>query len=97
MRNIQVSRLGLCFSLFYLVPTVICIAAGLCSDDPKSRYVWLQIPVAFQMSALHALGLLEHFADISWAGLYALAVLPVAAGLYALGFGLAHLCTRQAR
>ncbi|WP_225776461.1 hypothetical protein [Pseudomonas sp. Marseille-Q5115] len=49
------------------------------------------------MSALHALGLLEHFADISWAGLYALAVLPVAAGLYALGFGLAHLCTRQAR
>lgn len=91
------SRLGVSCSLLYVLPMVVCIAAGLCSDDPKSRYVWLQIPVALQMSILQSLGLVEHLAGISWAGLYAIAGLPVVAGLYAIGFGVARLSAKSGR
>lgn len=89
----QLSRAGACLALLYVVPTVICIVIGLCSDDYKSQYVWLQIPVALQMAALHSMGVLEHFTGLTWPGLYLLACLPVIAGLYGVGYVLGLLVT----
>jgi hypothetical protein len=91
----RVSRLGVCFSLIYLVPAVECVALALSSDDSKGRFVFLQLPIGQQLRALHLVGLNESLHGLSWATLYLLLCLPVVVMLYCIGWGLGLLLKRM--
>lgn len=91
----RVSRLGVCFSLIYLVPAIACVALALSSDDSKGRFVFLQLPIGQQLRALHLVGLNESLHGLSWATLYLLLCLPVVVMLYCIGWGLGLLLKRM--
>nr|ARJ57918.1 hypothetical protein [Pseudomonas fluorescens] len=91
----RVSRLGVCFSLIYLVPAIACVALALSSDDSKGRFVFLQLPIGQQLRALHLVGLNESLHGLSWATLYLLLCLPVVVTLYCIGWGLGLLLKRM--
>lgn len=84
----RISRLGICFSLIYLLPTIACVAMALSSDDSKGRFVLLQLPIGQQMWALHLMGLSESLHGTSWPVLYFLLCVPVVVALYCIGHGL---------
>lgn len=88
------SRLGVFFSLLYLVPTIGCIGMGLSSDDSKSWFVLLQLPIVLQQSAIDALGFRGNFSGISWPEAYLLLCAPVVAILYCAGWWLERLIKR---
>ncbi|WP_432780668.1 hypothetical protein QZH44_29875 (plasmid) [Pseudomonas corrugata] len=91
------SRLGCFFSLLYILPSAVFVAMALTSQDSKSRYVLLQIPVALQMAALQAMGLVEELTAITWTQLYLMVCPPLIAALYGLGLGVGDLLHRWKR
>lgn len=90
----RVSRLGIFFSLIYLVPTIACVAMALSSGDSKSRFVLLQLPIVLQISALDAMGFREYLTGLSWPVCYLLFCVPVVAALYCIGLGFGLLFRR---
>ena len=54
--------------------------------DYKGEFVFLQLPIVFQMAGLDALGLSHFLRDISWTGAYFLIGIPTFMFLYFLGF-----------
>lgn len=92
----RVSRLGLCFSLIYLVPAIACVGLALSGDDSKGRFVLLQLPIGQQLWALHLMGIRESLYGFSWPALYLLLCLPVVVMLYCIGWGLGLLFKRMA-
>lgn len=93
----RVSRLGIFFSLLYLLPAIACVAMALSSDDSKSRFVLLQLPIGRQMWALRSMGLGESLYGMSWPSLYFLLCVPVVVALYCVGLGLGLLFKRMLR
>mgnify|MGYP003489189091 FL=1 len=43
----RVSRLGISFSLLYLLPTIACVAIALSPGDSKGRFVFLGEPAEY--------------------------------------------------
>lgn len=90
------SKTGLTLAGLYLALIATCFAFAFSADgDPKGRFVFLQLPIAPQLTAAQVLGLKS---DMGWISAYALIAVPTLALLYALGDllgrGLAAL-TRQ--
>lgn len=90
----RLSRLGICFCLIYLLPAIACVAMALSSDDSKSRFVLLQLPIGRQMWVLRSMGFSESLYGLSWPALYLLLCVPVVAALYCIGLGLGLLFKR---
>lgn len=91
----RVSRLGISFSLLYLLPTIACVAIALSTGDSKGRFVFLQLPIGRQLWALHLMGFSESFHGLTWTTLYLLLCIPVVAALYFMGLGLGLMFKRQ--
>jgi len=87
----RISRVGIVFSLIYLLPAIACVAMALSSGDPKSRFVLLQLPVGRQMWVLRSMGLSENLYGMSWPAIYLLLCVPVVVALYCIGLGLGRL------
>ena len=62
----RVSKLGIVLVVLYLLVSTFCLINGLYSEDTKSKFVLMQLPIALQMAVIDAIGggfLLER---LSW-------------------------------
>lgn len=98
MNNVQparprvVSRLGIGLCIGYLTVVALCVLIALASDDdPKGRYVLLQLPIALQASPF--LGQGSFISALSWIEAYTLFGVPTLVLLYVVG----HLIGAGAR
>jgi hypothetical protein len=83
----RLSRFGIGLSLVYIVPSVMCIGTGLVCGDAKSSFTLFQLPIAFQVGSLHALGWSSGLPKLSWGGAYLLLGTPIVLALYLIGHG----------
>ena len=71
------SKIGLSFCIVYLLLTAFCLYIALDPmTDNKGNFVFLQLPVGFQVSAFNAIGLGLLFDRLSWTAAYSF-VVPV--------------------
>jgi hypothetical protein len=80
----RLSKLGVAFALFYVLPTLVCVAWSLAPGDSKGSFVLLQLPVALQLAALHEMGFGE-LSSMSWVEAYIFLATPVVVILYIAG------------
>ena len=84
--NTRFSKTGAALVLVYAVITVGCIIVSLViQGDPKGSFVLLQLPIAFQIGPLQALGLGEFLASLGWVASYFIFGVPTIFGLYFVG------------
>lgn len=89
----RLSRLGIALCLVYVLPTIMCIGTGLFCSDTKSSFIFLQLPIAFQLGALNAMGWNTWLPPLSWAGAYLMLGAPIVLMLYFLGYWLSRIFT----
>ena len=83
----KLNLVGIILCIIYALIMLICLAIAYSADaDDKGQFVFLQLPIAFQMAGLHALGLSTLLRDISWLAAYLLIGVPTFLSLYFLGF-----------
>ena len=83
------SRIGTSLCLVYALIIFACLAFAYSADgDFKGQYVFLQLPIAFQMAGIDAIGLSSQLQNISWVGAYALLGLPTFFLLYFVGWAI---------
>ena len=65
--EIMKSKIGLSFCIVYLLLTAFCLYIALDPmTDNKGNFVFLQLPIGFQVSAFNAIGLGALFDRLSW-------------------------------
>ena len=80
------SRFGAFLASLFLLPTAICVGIAFgATADPKSKFVFLQLPIALQLALLDGIGLQPLLSDLGWVSAYLLVVVPTALVLYMLG------------
>ncbi|WP_020168775.1 MULTISPECIES: hypothetical protein [Methylotenera] len=83
----KLNRVGVIFCIIYALIILACLAmAYSAGEDNKGVFVFLQLPIVFQMAAIHELGLSVFLREISWAGAYLLIGIPTFLLLYFVGF-----------
>ena len=83
------SRIGISLCLVYALIIFVCFTFAYSADgDFKGQYVFLQLPIAFQMAGIDAIGLSSQLQNISWVGAYALLGLPTFFLLYFVGWAI---------
>lgn len=81
------SRIGLFLCALYATAIATCLAFAYdAGNDFKGQYVFLQLPIALQISLMQELGLISHLRHISWVAAYLLLGLPAFALLYFVGW-----------
>ena len=91
----MVSKIGITLSLLYFLITVTSIAMGLkAGNDFKGRFVFLQVPIALQMSLIdtlvHRFKLKVPLEKLSWFWAYVLLWIPTICLLYICGWWIEH-------
>lgn len=80
------SRTGITLCLFYALIIIICfVLAYLSKGDFKGQYIFLQLPLSFQLAGLNAIGLLSILKGFSWVGIYIVIGVPSFLLLYFVG------------
>ena len=83
----KLNLLGVILCIIYALIMLTCLVMAYSADgDNKGEFVFLQLPIAFQMAGLHALGLGIFLREISWLAAYLLIGVPTFLLLYFLGF-----------
>lgn len=90
--NRRFSITGMVFAGIYILTSAACIVMALSVDDPKGRFVFLQIPIVLQ-TAVVPQGTLHMLEGISWPAAYAMFGLPTLLGLYLLGAALGKVAS----
>lgn len=86
-RRVKISKMGLALALVYVLTSAICIAIALGNPgDPKGRFVFLQIPIAWQLGLVAELGWGVRLRSLGWFGAYVAFGIPTLIGLYAVGW-----------
>lgn len=82
----SMNRLGLVLCALYGTVIAVCVALAMTAGgDPKGRFVFLQLPIALQASALDALGLGWLIERLTWGTAYLALAIPTLAMLYLAG------------
>jgi len=80
------SKIGLLLCGLYAAVIAACVGfVFLGNADPKSSYVFLQLPIALQSAIVVGLGLAPLLENVSWPVAYIFLAGPVFALLYGLG------------
>ena len=79
------NKIGLVVSSVYFIIVVACIVWAVAIDDPKGKFVILQLPLALQMAGLDALGILKYLPAMSCAMVYLLIGIPTLWFFYLIG------------
>ena len=79
------SRTGWVLLALYGLLILLCVGAALATEDPKGRFVLLQLPLALPIGGLVALGFGDALSRLSWWGAYGVVGLPTALGVYLVG------------
>jgi len=82
----KINRTGLVFCALYAAATCTCITLAFSSGDFKGRFVFLQLPIAIQLSALSSLGLGPLLTNLSWVAAYVVVAVPTFGLLYFSGW-----------
>lgn len=82
----KINRTGLVFCALYATATCACFAMAFSSSDFKGRFVFLQLPIALQHSALSALGFGPLLTNLSWVAAYVVIAIPTFGLLYVSGW-----------
>lgn len=90
----RISWTGLALCTLYLLLSGWLVYEAQTAGDPKGRFVLMQLPIALQLSLLHALGLGAQVRGMGWAGSYLLLVPPLLAVLYTGGWLLGRIARR---
>ncbi|MCT9980603.1 hypothetical protein M2R48_19980 [Acinetobacter sp. I-MWF] len=81
------SKIGLSFCIVYLLLTAFCLYIALDPmTDNKGNFVFLQLPIGFQVSASNAIGLGALFDRLSWMQAYSFVVPVTLLFLYGIGW-----------
>lgn len=87
LSTLIMSRIGLFLCALYAAAIATCLAFAYdAGNNFKSQYVFLQLPIALQISLFQELGLVSHLRHASWAAAYLLLGLPTFALLYFVGW-----------
>ena len=87
-KNKIMSRLGIIFCSVYALIIIICFTFSFVANDFndfKGQFVFLQLPLAIQISVIDALGLAPILQNLSWIGSYVILGLPTFLILYFFG------------
>lgn len=85
-------KTGLVLAGLYVAIIIACfVVASNAGGDTKGRFVFLQLPLAFQMVGLDALGLRHWLYGLGWVEAYLWIGLPTLVLFYAVGCGLGYL------
>ncbi|MCU1000111.1 MULTISPECIES: hypothetical protein [Stenotrophomonas] len=76
---------GIAMCVLYLALTVWWVHDAQAYSDPKSAYIFMQLPVMLQTVALDAIGMGAWLSGKSWTTIYLLVMPPTLAVLYVLG------------
>lgn len=87
----RINRTGLVFCALYVVATCTCFALAFSSGDFKGRFVFLQLPIALQLSVLSSLGLGPLLTNLSWVAAYVVIAIPTFGLLYFSGWFIERL------
>lgn len=88
----RLCKTGLVLAGLYVAIIIACfVVAYSAGGDPKGRFVFLQLPLAFQMAGLDALGLRYWLYGLGWVEAYLWIGLPTLVLFYAAGCGLGYL------
>lgn len=88
------SRLGAFLSIVYLLPSAVCVGMSLGAADPKSNFVFLQLPIALQLALLDSIGLGPLLSGLGWVSGYLLIAAPTAFLLYLFGSVVGRMFSR---
>ncbi len=81
------SKIGLSFCIIYLLLSAFCLYIALDPmTDNKGNFVFLQLPIGFQVSALNVIGLGSLLDRLSWMEAYSLVVPVTLLFLYGVGW-----------
>lgn len=83
------SKIGLVLCFAYLGITALCAAFAIdafASGDTKGWYVFMQLPLAFQIALRHQLNLTSAFHELGWVSSYLLIGTPTLIVLYWAGW-----------
>jgi hypothetical protein len=80
----KISYIGLSLVGAYVGVTALCLIAAVTTQDPKSHFVLLQLPIALQ-TAIIPHEMWNYLSWISWPLAYVLFALPSVFMLYAIG------------
>ena len=79
------NKIGLIVASIYFIIVVACIVWAVLIDDPKGKFVILQLPLTLQMAGLDEIGILKYLPHISWASAYLLIGVPTLWFFYLIG------------
>ncbi|KKW81113.1 hypothetical protein J0904_12430 [Acinetobacter bereziniae] len=81
------SKIGLSFCIIYLLLSAFCLYIALDPmTDNKGNFVFLQLPIGFQVSAFNVIGLGPLLDRLSWMEAYSLVVPVTLLFLYGIGW-----------
>ncbi|MFW2175650.1 hypothetical protein ACG95N_19315 [Acinetobacter guillouiae] len=81
------NKIGLSFCIIYLLLSAFCLYIALDPmTDNKGNFVFLQLPIGFQVSAFNAIGLGPLFDRLSWTQAYSFVVPITLLFLYGIGW-----------
>ncbi|ENV90361.1 hypothetical protein F938_03957 [Acinetobacter bereziniae LMG 1003 = CIP 70.12] len=85
--EIMKSKIGLSFCIIYLLLSAFCLYIALDPmTDNKGNFVFLQLPIGFQVSAFNVIGLGPLLDRLSWMEAYSLVVPVTLLFLYGIGW-----------
>ena len=81
------SRTGAILCAFYAIIILVCVGLAWSSGgDYKGQFVFLQLPIALQISGLNEIGISPLLKDLSWLSVYLWIGLPTFLFLYSIGW-----------
>lgn len=87
--KIMKSKIGLSLCILYFLLTIFCLYIALDPrTDNKGNFVFLQLPIGFQVSAFNAIGVGPLFDRLSWTAAYSFVVPVTLIFLYGIGWWL---------
>lgn len=82
----KLNKAGLIVASVYFFIVVACIVWAVLIDDPKGKFVILQLPLALQMAGLDSIGVLKYLPAMSWTMVYLFIGVPTLWFFYLMGY-----------
>ncbi len=94
MKQGAFSKTGITLVVVYLLISISLIVYAQFITDPKSKFIFLQLPIVFQHALLLELNLTNYLENISWPTAYLILMPPMMLSLYLFGHFLGHILTK---
>lgn len=81
----RITKTGIALTIIYLTGLIVCVVWAQFIDDPKGKYVILQLPVVLQHGLLLSVNATHMLSGLSWFSIYIVLGVPMVFALMLLG------------